>query len=256
MKYRLDLHLHTEASPDSRLTLEQAVQKAKEKHIDAIAVTDHNICAPQEVFDRPLRDGVLLIPGVEYSTRSGHLLGLFLKKPVRVEGEERGRVDFDAAAAAIRAAGGITVLAHPYEMTKHSIEGISDRIFENAAKLDGIEIFNCRATKKRKYANDLARETADCFSGPIRMTAGSDAHTLREIGGAWVEVEAEELTADALLAALASPLSYHCGKCPQMAFAQSRLNHLRQMNAGPLSYLKWCAYAGLCLLRAVKEVFR
>ena len=54
MTYRLDLHLHTDLSLDSRVTLTQAVQKAKEKHIDAIAVCDHNRCAPQEVFDRPL----------------------------------------------------------------------------------------------------------------------------------------------------------------------------------------------------------
>lgn len=255
MIYRLDLHLHTELSPDSRITLAQAVRKAKAKHIHAIAVCDHNRCAPQEVFENPLRDGVLLIPSVEYSTEAGHLLGLFLQKPCNVVGEESGRVRFDDAAAAIHGAGGKCVLAHPYELTHHSVEEISAQIASREAELDGIEIFNCRATKKRKHANDLARAAAERFSSPVLMSAGSDSHTLREIGGAYVAVEADELTADALCAALISPVSYRCGKCRHMALAKSRLTRLKKSHAGLSSYLKWCAYAGVCLVRTVKGVF-
>lgn len=256
MIYRLDLHLHTDASPDSRVSVADAVRKAKEKNLHALAVCDHNRCAPQEIFDAPLRDGVLLIPGVEYSTEAGHLLGLFLQAPVRVPGEESGRVAFADASAAIRAAGGKCVLAHPYELTQRSVEEIDARIAAHEAMLDGVEIFNARATKKRSNANALARAAAERISHPVWMTAGSDAHTKREIGGAYVEVEAAELTADALRAALDAPVSYSCGRCRHTALAQSRLNHLRTKKAGLRSYLKWCVYAGLCLLRAVKGVFR
>lgn len=256
MIYRLDLHLHTALSPDSSVTLADAVRKAKEKHIDALAVCDHNRCVPDEVFDRPLRDGVLLIPGAEYCTEAGHLLGLFLRKPCRVPGEESGRVAFADASAAIRAAGGICVLAHPYELTQRSVAEIDARIAANEALLDGIEVCNARATKKRKNANALAREAAERCSKPILTTAGSDAHTRREIGGAYVEVEAAALTADALRAALEAPVSYSCGKCRHTALAQSRLTHLRKKKSGWKAYLKWCVYAGVCLLRAVKGVFR
>lgn len=255
MTYRLDLHLHTTCSPDSRITFADAVLAAKKKHIDALAVCDHNGCAPQEIFDRPLRDGVLLIPGVEYSTEAGHLLGLFLREPVRVPDEETGRVAFADASAAIRAAGGLAVLAHPYELTNHSVSRISERITEHAAMLDGIEVCNARATKKRRNANVLAREAAERFFRPILMTAGSDAHTIREIGGAYVEVKADELTVQALRDALGSPVAYHCGKCRFTALAQSRLTYLKKTRAGLRSYLKWCFYAGLCLLRAVKGWF-
>ncbi len=256
MIYRLDLHLHTDASPDSRVSIADAVRKAKEKNIHALAVCDHNRCAAQEVFEQPLRDGVLLIPGVEYSTEAGHLLGLFLQTPVHVSGEETGRVRFSDAAAAIHAAGGKCVLAHPFELTQRSVEEISARIAANETLLDGVEIFNARATKKRRNANELARTAAERISHPVWMTAGSDAHTKREIGGAYVEVEAAELTADALRAALEAPVCYACGKCRHTALAQSRLTRLRKEKTGLKSYLKWCAYAGVCLLRAVKGVFR
>ena len=87
------------------------------------------------------------------------------------------------------------------------------------------------------------------------MTAGSDAHTIREIGGAFVEVEADELSAQALRAALASPVSYCCGKCRHSALAQSRLTYLKKTKTGLRSYLKWCVYAGVCMLRMVKGWF-
>lgn len=256
MTFRLDLHFHSEASPDSRIRFAQAVSAAKKRGIHALAVCDHNRCAPQEVFDQPLRDGVLLIPAVEYSTEAGHLLGLFLKAPCHVPDEESGRVCFSDAAAAIRAAGGKCVLAHPYELTHHSIEEISAQIAAHETELDGIEVFNARATKKRKNANTLAKEAADRFTAPVLRTAGSDAHTLSEIGGAWVEVEAEALTAEALCGALYAPTTFSCGRCRHMALARSRLTRLQKQHAGLSSYLKWCAYAGLCFVRTVKGVFQ
>lgn len=256
MIYRLDLHLHTERSPDSRISLTQAVQTAKENHLHALAVCDHNRCASQEVFEQPLQDGVLLIPAVEYSTEVGHLLGLFLRSPCHVENEESGRVRFSDAAAAIHASGGKCVLAHPYELTQRSVEEISAQIASHEAELDGIEVFNRRATKKRKNANALARAAAERFSKPVLLTAGSDSHTVAEIGGAYVEVEAVELTPDALCAGLISPVSFYCDKCRHMAFAKSRLIRLQKSRAGIKSYLKWCAYAGVCLLRTVKEAMK
>ena len=183
MNCRLDLHLHTQASSDSRMTLSQAVAAAKRRGICALAVSNHNCCAPQEVFDKPLRDGVLLIPAVEYSTEAGHLLGLFLQRPCRCPNEEAGRVRFSDAAAAIHDAGGLCVLAHPYELTRHSVEEISAQIVQNEPLLDGIEIFNCRATKKRANANALAKAAAERCAKPVLQTAGSDAHIPAEVGG-------------------------------------------------------------------------
>ena len=88
-QFKLDLHIHTERSPDSRMTLTQAAAAAKQRGVDALAVCDHNRCVSGDVFAHPVRDGVLLIPGVEYSTESGHLLGLFLQRPCICPGEDR-----------------------------------------------------------------------------------------------------------------------------------------------------------------------
>jgi len=107
--YRVDLHLHTAASPDGRSSLEGIAKAAKAAGLDAIAVTDHDLCTPVPAA----LEGVLLIPGCEVSTRAGHITGLFLERPLPLA--ELGRLPApEDAVAAIRAAGGLAVLAHPY----------------------------------------------------------------------------------------------------------------------------------------------
>lgn len=256
MKYRIDLHLHTDASPDSRMCLQDAVKRAKKRGISAFAVSDHNRCPAQEVFDRPLRQGVLLIPSVEYSTECGHLLGLFLERACHVSGQEEGRIRFSDAAAAIHAAGGLCILAHPFELTNRSPEEISSCIVAHAAELDGLEILNPRATKKRQNANRLAAEALRLLPEGALRTAGSDAHTPGELGGASVTVEAEALTLPALRAALQEPLDTSCGKCPHLAFARSQFIRLRKQKSGFSAYCRWILFAGICLLRAGKGVFQ
>lgn len=253
MKYCLDLHTHTEASADSRNRLDDMTKAASEKGISALAVTDHNRCSP--IFPETPMNGVLLIPGVEYSTECGHLLGLFLRKPCHAEGEETGRVKFSSAAKAIHEAGGLCILAHPYELTGHTEEEISASIEKNESLLDGIEIFNCRAAKKRKNANELAKKAAENCRKPMLQTAGSDGHTRKEIGGAAVTVNAEELTLEALRKALEKPVGYFCSRCPHMSIAKSQWIKLRKQKAGPAAYVRWIAFAGVCLLRQVKGVF-
>ena len=256
MRYKLDLHVHTEGSPDSRLTLDAVAAAAKKRGIHAVAVSDHNRCPAPEIFEKPLRDGVLLIPSVEYSTECGHLLGLFLRRSCHVTGEENGRVSFSEAAEAIRSAGGLCVLAHPFELTHRSPEEISAQISAHAGELDGIEIFNCRATKKRRNANDLAAEAVKKLHPDALKTAGSDAHTEGELGGASVTVDAEKLSLEALREALKNPVEFSCGRCRHMAFARSQFLQIRKQKRGFTAYCKWLLFASVCVLRTVKGVFR
>jgi predicted metal-dependent phosphoesterase TrpH len=64
--------------------------------------------------------------------------------------------------------------------------------------VDIVEVFNARLHPGR--LNGPAEELAAAH-GKLRG-AGSDAHTIGEVGGAWVEVPFHENRPDALLAAL------------------------------------------------------
>ena len=108
--FHVDLHVHTSASPDGRPSLEEIARAARRAGLDAVAITDHDLCTPVP----ETLEGVLLIPGCEVSTRIGHITGLFLDRPLPLE--EMGRLpEPEAAVEAIRDAGGLAVLADPYQ---------------------------------------------------------------------------------------------------------------------------------------------
>ena len=80
----IDLHVHTTAS-DGQYTPSQIIQKAAEKNIKVIAITDHDTTAGlEEAKAEGKKLGVTVVPGIElnisFPTGEFHLLGLGLKE--------------------------------------------------------------------------------------------------------------------------------------------------------------------------------
>lgn len=190
MTYKIDLHVHTAASLDGLSSLEELSTAARAAGLDAIAVTDHNLCTttPQRL------NGVLLIPGCEVSTRQGHITGLFLEEPLDLEGlRKNGLPQGGAAIEEIHRRGGIAVLAHPYQSPGAVPEGF-------AFRPDCVEGANARAALKVREANEKAAALARTWGLPA--VGGSDAHSRHEVGNAYTRVEAGGLTLPELKAAL------------------------------------------------------
>lgn len=81
----IDLHVHTTAS-DGQYTPSQIIQKASEKNIKVIAITDHDTTAGlKEALEEGKKLGVTVVPGIElnitFPTGEFHLLGHGLKEP-------------------------------------------------------------------------------------------------------------------------------------------------------------------------------
>lgn len=229
MELKLDLHVHSQRSPDGVMTIEEIVSLAKGRGLDGVAVCDHD----RALVDPPRFDDFLLIPGVEVSTRLGHLLGLFITGPVETK-------DFFEAVDIIHGQGGLAVLAHPFE---HSRDGA--RLAPAVPLLDGVEVWNSRADRKLHDANALAASFAQvCRLAPF---GGSDAHCPQEVGNGFVTVEAQALTLEAARAALLEGTA-RVGGCRSRAWyaARSQLTKRQKTGAGPLSYVKWAAFAAKC----------
>ena len=186
---RLDLHLHTRASWDCLSDPEAILRRARDRGVERVAMTDHNrLDLALEMF-RAFPEAV--IPGEEVRTEEGiDLIGLYIRTeiPKGTSAEEACRL--------IREDGGIIYLPHPFARGK----GGSGRYAKSLAPLvDVIEVFNARLHPG--HLNQPALELA-LSSGKLQG-AGSDAHTVGEVGGGWVEVPAHENRPDALLSALA-----------------------------------------------------
>ncbi|MDE7244527.1 MAG: CehA/McbA family metallohydrolase [Oscillospiraceae bacterium] len=234
--YFADLHVHTNASPDGRSSLDALTAAAKNAGLHALAVTDHNLCTPVP----PEMNGILLIPGCEVSTRAGHITALFLEKPLPV---------FDSlpaaenAIAAIHDAGGLAVLAHPYQRPGAVPENFSFRT-------DAVETANARAALKVPAANRLAAQLAENLSLPA--AGGSDAHDAKEVGNACTVFTASELTLSALREALASgeTAAVLHRDTPHIRKGLSQWTKARRTGIRKLpkaaAYLAWCAVQDLC----------
>lgn len=80
----IDLHVHTTAS-DGQYKPAQIIQKAAEKNIKVIAITDHDtIAGLPEALEEGKRTGITVVPGIElnitFPSGEFHLLGLGLKE--------------------------------------------------------------------------------------------------------------------------------------------------------------------------------
>jgi predicted metal-dependent phosphoesterase TrpH len=235
---KADLHVHSLASPDGRSTLGALAREARRRGLDALAVTDHNLCtAPPEQAD------VLFIPGTEISTAGGHVLGLFLERPTELPAEPLPTAE--AAVREIRRCGGLAVIAHPFESEK------ADRAALETLPLDGVECANARAAMKRRTANDEARALAARRGLP--QTGGSDAHGADELAACWTELDAGACTLPELRAALAAGRSraVFVRDCRWVQKGKSQLTKARR-SGGLKKRLRACVYFAVCVFRDLR----
>ncbi len=200
MILKLDTHVHSEKSFDCAQSLEEIAKACKEIGTHGAVICDHDIARTElEIID-----GILILPGIEISTEHGHLLGLFINdklEPTR---------DFEEAVNRIHAAGGLAVLAHPFENRRLTNEFINERIDKLADMLDGIECANGRAPLFVERANEYAYAAAKRLG--LAQFGGSDAHTPVEVGKTYTEIEIdtdsiENITIDDLRKAFRSGTS-------------------------------------------------
>ncbi|MDW5593107.1 CehA/McbA family metallohydrolase [Conexibacter stalactiti] len=102
------VHVHSTYS-DGTATVPEVLAAAREAGADAVLLTDHDTLAARRDGWEGWHDGVLLVVGIEISPRGGHYLAFGV--PGEIPHAGRGATEI---AAAVRAAGGFGVAAHPF----------------------------------------------------------------------------------------------------------------------------------------------
>ncbi|WP_345456690.1 PHP domain-containing protein [Deinococcus aluminii] len=194
---RIDLHTHTEVSHDCRTRLRDIPAWLLRTNTRVIAVTDHDQQRggpelARLVADLGLDDRLSIIPGEEVTTSEGELIGLFLRERI-----PPGLTPEDTARE-IKAQGGLVMLQHGFDPLKR-YRLRPEATLRIADQIDIVETFNSRLS--RHHWNRVAAEWARERNLPV--CAGSDAHTLQDIGEAWVETPFRLIrTPEQLIAAL------------------------------------------------------
>jgi predicted metal-dependent phosphoesterase TrpH len=166
----VDLHMHTDHSPDCATPVDVLLETAKERGLGAIAVTDHNvITGAHEARDRA--DGIKIIVAEEVKTRDqGEVIGLFIEEHI-----PRG-MTLEETIAEIHRQGGLVYVPHPFDRM-HAVPDY-EHLLNVIEDVDAIEVFNARVAVRS------FNEEAVKFAAKYRIPggAGSDSHVPQGLG--------------------------------------------------------------------------
>ena len=180
---RVDLHLHSRYSHDSRTSLDTLIKRSRECGLDRIALTDHNTVEGALELARLAPE--LAIVGEEAKTLEGEVIGLFISQRVPPFLRPEEAMDL------IHEMGGLTYVPHPFDRNRSHFR--AERIVELADRIDIIEVHN-------PWCEPEANEAAARLAAELdKVTAtGSDAHSAHELGRSWMEIENYSSAADFL----------------------------------------------------------
>lgn len=216
---KADLHMHTNLG-DGLASPQQVLAQAKRRGLRVIAITDHDhMEGAKRVQDLIEREGsdIEMIWGCEVTTREGHFLGLFMKRPVKF------LCRVEAAIEGIKEQGGITIIPHPMGRLVPSLSRRKiDELLSRGYPIDAIELYNPSPANAAARSEVRRLNEQWGFAG----TGSSDAHFWQHIGAGYTLFPGE--TAADLRAALASrttrdggqeqrperlPLTAYIGQC-------------------------------------------
>lgn len=166
-----DLHVHTSYSSDAIGNLDEILRRSREMGLDGIGITDHDAIKGALLAER--NSSLIVIPGIEVSTLSGHLIILGIREIVQPG------LSLEHTIEMAREMGGVIVVPHPFDPFRKGIKSFNN--------IDAIETINARCLTK--HPNKRAKDVASRMD--LAEVAGSDAHTPDMIGLATTEINAE-----------------------------------------------------------------
>jgi predicted metal-dependent phosphoesterase TrpH len=189
-EFRVDLHTHTCFSFDSAIEPAALIARGRQVGLDRVAVTDHDTIEGALAAQRLAPDFVIVGEEIRTAT-GGELIAYFVREqvpPGLSVGETIRRLREQSAVISV---------SHPLDRLRDSALGrwLTLQIIE---QVDALEVFNARClfAAYNRRAADLAAAYGKA------TTAGSDAHTLAEVGHGYVVLSPFENTPEDFLAHL------------------------------------------------------
>jgi predicted metal-dependent phosphoesterase TrpH len=178
---KFDLHLHTSRhSPDSSMAPEAMLRRARELGLDGLVITEHDWLWTEKELEelRAEAPGLVILSGIEVSTREGHFLVYGVTNPF---GVPRG-IGVAALCHEVHRQGGVVVGAHPFRFGQR----FNDILHRDKPELDGLEMMssNMNADCRR-----LAVEVQTRLG--LAGLGNSDAHHEDTLGFCFTEFAAD-----------------------------------------------------------------
>lgn len=157
------------------MSLPDIIDRCLDKGINCIAIADHGTIEGalqmQEMAPFPV------IVAEEILTPDGEIMGMFLKESIA------SGLSVERVVSEIKAQGALLCLPHPFDPFRGFRLNRKD-LEQLAAQINVLEVFNARSPFP--WPATRAEDFAQQFNIP--GTAGSDAHSLDEIGSTYIEM--------------------------------------------------------------------
>ena len=174
--------MHTVGSSDAHTQLDELVPNIRRNGLDGLAITDHNVLAQE------IPPGAIMIPGIEISSRDGHIIGLGLSKPIS------RNLPADETIRLIKDQGGVSIVPHPYDLFRSAVTP------ESLTEMpDAIEVVNSASIFR---SITWKRAKAFAIKKHLPQTGGSDSHIPQTVGKAFTIIESESETVASILNAI------------------------------------------------------
>ncbi|HUK49513.1 MAG TPA: PHP-associated domain-containing protein [Terriglobales bacterium] len=179
---KIDLHVHTVGSPDAHTIREDLPAIIRKRGLDGVAVTEH------DNFDPPNLPDALILPGVEVSTREGHVVALGVRESILAD------LSADETIQRIHDQGGVAIVAHPYDPVSVCV-----KIARLHVRPDAVETMNADALSFF-FCNWLARR--DAIRHKLPQVGCSDSHIPETIGDAYTVIDSASTNLEDILDAI------------------------------------------------------
>jgi predicted metal-dependent phosphoesterase TrpH len=175
----VDLHMHTDHSPDCATPVDVLLNTARDRGLGAIAITDHNeVSGALEArrIAEEMGDIEVIVAEEVKTAEQGEVIGLFLEEKI-----PRG-LTMAETIAEIRRQGGLVYVPHPFDRF-HSVPDY-EHLIDIVEEVDILEVFNPRV------ALTAFNEEAERFARKYRIVpgAGSDSHVAQGLGSVRVRI--------------------------------------------------------------------
>ena len=206
---KLDLHIHSQYSEDATGSPKDIIKILQKKGLQGMAIADHNTVEGGLKALKVKPKEFIVIPGVEISTKDGHMLALNVTENIK------RHLSVEETVEKIIDAGGLPVVPHLFR----NMSGIKKEKLRNIrTKISSIEVFNsCSLPQTNLKTAKIAKEYG------LGGTGGSDAHDPIYAGYAYTTVDNTDINIDSILSEINKKKTWGEGITMPLEYRQDRM---------------------------------
>ncbi len=206
---KLDLHIHSQYSEDATGSPKDIIKILQKKGLQGMAIADHNTVEGGLKALKVKPKEFIVIPGVEISTKDGHMLALNVTENIK------RHLSVEETVEKIIDAGGLPVVPHLFR----NMSGIKKEKLRNIrTKISAIEVFNsCSLPQTNLKTAKIAKEYG------LGGTGGSDAHDPIYAGYAYTTVDTTDMNIDSILSEINKKKTWGEGITMPLEYRQDRM---------------------------------